>query len=116
MNSGPKAPVFYVYITSAALIISLVLVFLAGQVDLNWQVFVKSNNPLLPIIGYLLSPFVPIICLVFLRNKDNQFRSNIYYDIGKGRTLLKIAGVLSFLGFVIGILHIVRIAYVLQGL
>jgi purine-cytosine permease-like protein len=116
LESRPNPPTIYVFISLIALIVSITFVVLAGDFNLNWKIFIKSNNYLLPLLGYLLSPFIPIICLAFLRNKDNQFRSNIYYDIGKSRFLIKIASLVAFISFVVGTLHVVRIAYILQGL
>jgi hypothetical protein len=113
--SGPKPPVIFVVVSAGALAISALLVFVAGEFSFDWKIFIKSENLSLVILGYILSPFVPILSLAFLRNKDNQFRSNIFYDIGKGILLVRVASALAALSFLVGLLHIVRIAFVLQG-
>ena len=115
MTSGPKPPIIFVVLSASAVAISILLVFIAGEFSLDWKIFIKSENTGLVVLGYILSPFVPILSLAFLRNKDNQFRSNIFYDMGKGILLIKIASALSALSFLVGLLHIVRIAFILQG-
>lgn len=115
MISGPKPPVIFVVVSAFAVAISALLVVFSGEFSLDWKIFIQSENLGLVIIGYILSPFVPILSLAFLRNKDNQFRSDIFYDIGKGILLVRIASALSAISFLVGLLHIVRIAFVLQG-
>lgn len=113
--SGPKPPSIFILISSIALTSSFFLIFVSGPISADWKIFIQSENIFLPLLGYVLAPFIPIISLALLRNKDNQFRSNIFYDIGKGQTLVRIASLLSLAGFLIGFGHIVRIAFILQG-
>lgn len=113
--NGPKAPAFFLLISIVAIFTSLLLIFISGPISTDWKVFIQSESIFLAFLGYLLSPFIPIISLALLRNKDNQYRSNIFYDIGKGQLLVKLASLLALVGFVVGLGHIVRIAFILQG-
>jgi len=116
LNSSPKPPIIFIYVSTLSLLVSIFLIWFSGDISFDWRIFIKSNSPLLSFLGYVLSPFVPILCLAFLRNKDNEYRSNIYYDIGRGRLLIKIASLIAFASFIVGVLHIVRIAFFLQAL
>lgn len=115
MVSTSKPPLHFVVISIFAITFSLIIVLISGEISLDWKIFLKSTNLYLPILGYVLSPFIPILCLALLRNKDNNLRSDIYYDIGKGNFLVKIASLLSFVGFIIGLIHIARISFSLQA-
>ena len=114
MVNTSKPPMHFIFISIFAIIISFIFVLISGEISLDWKIFLKSNNIYFPLIGYLLSPFIPILCLALIRNKDNSLRSDIYYDIGKSNLLVKIASLASLIGFLIGLIHIARISFALQ--
>lgn len=113
--SGPKPPRIYVYISVIAIASSILILFFSGPISTDWKTFIQTENIFLSLLGYVLSPFIPIISLALLRNKDNQYRSDIFYDIGQGQSLVKLASLISLVGFIVGLFHIVRIAFILQG-
>ena len=62
-------------------------------------------------LGYLLTPFMPILMMAISQTKHTAASSDIYYDLATGGKILKISRVLSVAGFLIAI----PIIYVISG-
>ncbi len=53
--------------------------------------------------AYVLTPFIPILALAIARTRDTKSRSDIFYDLGKGKKIVTISVVLSIIGFIVAL-------------
>jgi hypothetical protein len=51
-------------------------------------------------LAYGLTPFVPILALALARSSDTKARSNVFYDLAKGKKIVTISLIFAILGFV----------------
>lgn len=54
-------------------------------------------------LAYILTPFLPILALAFARSQDTKARSNVFYDLAKGKKIVSTTLYASVVGFVIAI-------------
>lgn len=54
-------------------------------------------------VAYIFTPFVPILALAFARSADTKARSNIFYDLAKGKKIVSISLYSAVIGFVIAV-------------
>jgi len=64
--------------------------------------------------AYILTPFIPILALAFARSSDTKARSNIFYDLAKGKKIVSTSVVLSIIGFLVALPVMYQIARVLS--
>lgn len=64
--------------------------------------------------AYLLTPFIPILALAYARSSDTKARSNIFYDLAKGKKIVSTSVVLSIIGFLVALPVMYQIASVLS--
>ena len=93
-----------------ALVVTLVSALLA-------YTQIRSHDFLLiSIVGYLLTPFAVVACLVRARKDDLLASANAYYDRSLGgfaflgKTFVKRLQLITLLAFLVGIVHIWTIA------
>lgn len=97
VKKPPKWPV----VTQAVLILLSVAIFATASVQ---RYFITS------LIGYLLTPFLVVALLAFLRATDLSNRSLPWYDKERGRQYLRVAGILALVAFVVAAPVIWRLA------
>ena len=85
---------------AAACILSLIIYFVG-----------PLQNSVLIYLGYLLTPFTPILMMAISQTKHTAASSDIYYDLTTGGKILKVSRILSIVGFLIAI----PIIYVISG-
>ena len=61
------------------------------------------QNSILVYLGYLLTPFTPILMMAISQTKHTAASADIYYDLATGGKILKISRILSIAGFLIAI-------------
>ena len=69
------------------------------------------QNSILIYLGYLLTPFTPILMMAIAQTRHTAASSDIYYDLATGGKILKISRILSIVGFLLAI----PIIYVISG-
>lgn len=93
MSNPSKKPSWLpVVIASLAIICSLII-------------FAIENFRYSPVIyiAYFLTPFTPILSLAIARTRDTKSRSDIFYDLAKGKKIVKITFILSIIGFIVAL-------------
>jgi len=75
-----------------AIILSLVILLIRSL----------QHSPVL-YIAYLFTPFVPILALALARASDTKARSNVFYDLAKGKKIVTVALVFAFIGFIVAL-------------
>jgi len=53
--------------------------------------------------AYFLTPFIPIFALAIARTSDTKARSNVFYDLAKGKRIVTFTLVLAFAGFAVAL-------------
>ena len=61
-------------------------------------------------VAYLLTPFIPILVLALARASDTKARSNVFYDLAKGKKIVMVSLVFAVIGFVVALPVIWQIA------
>jgi hypothetical protein len=61
-------------------------------------------------LAYLLTPFVPILALAIARTSDTKARSNVFYDLAKGKKIVTVTLVLAISGFAVALPVMLHIA------
>jgi hypothetical protein len=83
----------------AAILISLLILLIRGL----------QNSPVI-YIAYLLTPFIPILALALARASDTKARSNVFYDLAKGKKIVTVSLVFAVIGFVVALPVMLQIA------
>lgn len=53
--------------------------------------------------AYVLTPFIPILALAIARTRDTKARSNVFYDLAKGKKIVTFTLVLAIAGFAVAL-------------
>jgi hypothetical protein len=53
--------------------------------------------------AYILTPFIPIFALAIARTGDTKARSNVFYDLAKGKKIVTFTLVLAIAGFAVAL-------------
>jgi hypothetical protein len=53
--------------------------------------------------AYILTPFIPILSLALARSSDTKARSNVFYDLAKGKKIVTATLILAITGFVVAL-------------
>jgi len=96
-----KRPSWIPVIAGAAACILSLIIYFVGPIQ----------NSVLIYLGYLLTPFTPILMMAISQTKHTAASSDIYYDLTTGGKILKVSRILSIVGFLIAI----PIIYVISG-
>lgn len=72
---------------------------------LSLTIYLVSSLRFSPAIylAYVLTPFVPIFALAIARTRDTKARSNVFYDLAKGKKIVSITLALAIIGFAIAL-------------
>jgi len=54
-------------------------------------------------VAYFLTPFTPILSLAITRTRDTKARSDIFYDLAKGKKIVSLSVALSIIGFIVAL-------------
>lgn len=54
-------------------------------------------------LAYVLTPFIPILALALARTSDTKARSNVFYDLAKGKKIVTTTLVLAIIGFAVAL-------------
>ena len=76
-----------------------------GAIVLSLVIFSIRNlqNSLLIYSAYFLTPFIPILALAIARGNDTKARSNVFYDLAKGRKIVNVTLGIAIIGFVVAL-------------
>ena len=74
-------------------------------ITLSLSIYLVKELRFSPLIylGYVFTPFLPILALAFARSQDTKARSNVFYDLSKGKKIVTTTLYASIIGFVIAI-------------
>lgn len=53
--------------------------------------------------AYFLTPFIPILALAIARANDTKARSNVFYDLAKGKKIVTVTLVIAIIGFAVAL-------------
>lgn len=93
MSNVPKKPSWLPVVISVVAITISIIIFAINNLRFSPAIY----------IAYLLTPFTPILALAVSRSKDTKARSNIFYDLAKGKKIVSITVALSLVGFVVAL-------------
>ena len=81
-------------------------------ISLSLTIYLISSLRYSPAIymAYLLTPFIPILALAMARSSDTKARSNVFYDLAKGKKIVSITLILAAFGFAVALPVIFHIA------
>jgi len=60
--------------------------------------------------AYILTPFIPILALALARTSDTKARSDIFYDLAKGKQVVTTSVILSIASFLVALPVMYQIA------
>ena len=101
MSQAVKKPSWLPVIVSAlSIVVSLVVLFVFN---------LRTSGPFI-YLAYICTPLVPIIGLSLTRSRDSVARSNIFFDIGKSQKIIRLATLMSFVGFIAAVFVVWEIA------
>jgi hypothetical protein len=104
----PKAPLF---LGLAFFIISLILVGLQF-----FGVLPNSLKVSVAVIAYVLTPFLVMVCVIWLRLVDVRKRANMWYDAYAAKIQMRLLGVLALASLLVALLPIYWLAQYLSDL
>jgi hypothetical protein len=80
-------------------VVALVAIFL------SLAIYLISSLKYSPAIyfAYVLTPFIPILSLALARSSDTKARSNVFYDLAKGKKIVTATLVLAIIGFAVAL-------------
>ncbi len=83
-----------------------------GAIVLSLAIFFITTLRFSPVIyfAYILTPFIPILALALARTNDTKARSNVFYDLAKGKKIVTITLVLAIIGFAVALPVMLHIA------
>jgi hypothetical protein len=72
---------------------------------LSLAIYLISSLKYSPAIyfAYILTPFIPILSLALARSSDTKARSNVFYDLAKGKKIVTATLILAITGFVVAL-------------
>lgn len=93
MSSPSKRPSWLpVLIAGVAIILSLTIF---GVRELRYSQAIY--------LAYFLTPFTPILSLAIARTRDTKAKSDIFYDLAKGKKIVSVSVALSVIGFIVAL-------------
>jgi amino acid transporter len=108
VEKPPRAPLF---LGLVFFLTSLVLVGLQ-----NFGVLPSSSQIAVASVAYLLTPFLVMVCVIWLRFIDVRKRSNMWYDAYAAKRQMRLLGVLALASFLVALLPIYWLAQYLSDL
>ena len=100
MNQAIKKPSWVpVAVALVAILLSLII-YLLDSLKYSPAIY----------LAYVFTPFVPILSLALARTSDTKARTNVFYDLAKGKKIVSITLTLAILGFVVAVPVIHHIA------
>ena len=69
-----------------------------------------ASDPRAAVVGYLLTPFGVVAALAWARIRHLRSTRNAWYDRSRGEQQLRILQILTLLSFLVGLVHIWRMA------
>jgi hypothetical protein len=72
---------------------------------LSLAIYLISSLKYSPAIyfAYVLTPFIPILSLALARSSDTKARSNVFYDLAKGKKIVTATLILAIVGFAVAL-------------
>jgi hypothetical protein len=72
---------------------------------LSLAIYLISSLKFSPAIyfAYILTPFIPILSLALARSSDTKARSNVFYDLAKGKKIVTATLILAITGFAVAL-------------
>ncbi len=93
MNQAIKKPSWVpVAVALVAILLSLII-YLLDSLKYSPAIY----------LAYVFTPFVPILSLALARTSDTKARSNVFYDLAKGKKIVSITLTLAILGFAVAL-------------
>ena len=87
-------------------IVALIAIFL------SLAIFLIDSLKFSPAIyaAYIFTPFFPILALAVARSNDTKARSNVFYDLAKGKKIVTVSLTFAIVGFVVALPVMFQIA------
>jgi hypothetical protein len=106
MNMQPKKPSWIPPLIALIAILLSLITFAIPDLRYSSAIY----------FAYILTPFIPILALAFVRSSDTKARSNVFYDLAKGKKIVSTSVALSIIGFLVALPVIYLIAEVRSGI
>jgi len=93
MSNPSKKPSWLPAVIASLAIISSLIIFAIEKFRYSPAIY----------IAYFLTPFTPILSLAITRTRDTKARSDIFYDLAKGKKIVSLSVALSIIGFIVAL-------------
>jgi len=93
MSNPSKKPSWIPVVIASLAIVSSLIIF---------AIEVFRYSPAI-YVAYFLTPFTPILSLAITRTRDTKARSDIFYDLAKGKKIVSLSVALSIIGFIVAL-------------
>jgi hypothetical protein len=75
------------------------------SIFLSLTIFLVDSFKFSPALyaAYIFTPFFPILALAVARSNDTKARSNVFYDLAKGKKIVTFSLVFAIVGFIVAL-------------